>query len=33
MVDEVLPTKPVTHKIVDLTRETIEGTFSEQELH
>ena len=32
MVDEVLPTKPVTHKIVDLSGETIEGTFSEQEL-
>ena len=32
VVDEVLPTKPVTHKIVDLSGETIEGTFSEQEL-
>ena len=28
VVDKVLPsTKPVTHKIVDLTGETIEGTF------
>lgn len=27
VVDEVLPTKPITHKIVDLTGETIEGTF------
>lgn len=33
VVDEVLPTKPVTHKIVDLSGETIEGTFSQQELH
>ena len=27
VVDEVLPTKPVTHKIVHLTGETIEGNF------
>ena len=33
VVDEVLPAKPVTNKIVDLTGETIGGTFSEQELH
>lgn len=32
VVDEVLHTKPVTHKIVHFTGETIEGTFSEQEL-
>ena len=32
VVDEVLPTKPVTHKIVDLSGETVEGTFSQQEL-
>ena len=32
MADEVLPTKPVTYNIVDLTGEAIERTFSEQEL-
>ena len=32
VADEVLPTKPVTYKIVDLTGEAIERTFSEQEL-
>ena len=32
VIDEVLPTKPVTYKIVDLTGEAIEGSFYEQEL-
>ena len=31
-IDKVLPTKPVTYKIVDLMGETIEGSFLEQEL-
>ena len=31
-VDEVLPTKPVTYKIVDFMGESIEGSFYEQEL-
>lgn len=32
VVDEVLPTTPVTYKIVDLMGEAIEGSFYEQEL-
>lgn len=32
VIDEVLPTKPVTYKIVDLMGEEIEGSFYEQEL-
>ena len=31
VVDKVLPTKPVTYKIVDLMGELIEETFYEQE--
>ena len=31
-IDKVLPTKPVTYKIVELMEETIEGSFFEQEL-
>ena len=32
VVDEVLPTKPVTYRIVDMMGEAIEGSFYEQEL-
>ena len=32
VVNETLPTKPVTYKIVDLMGEEIEGSFYEQEL-
>ena len=32
VVNEVLPTKPVTYKIVELMGEEIEGSFYEQEL-
>ena len=32
MIGEVLPTKPVTFKIVDLMGEEIEGSYDEQEL-
>ena len=32
VIDKVLPTKPVTYSIVDLTGEEIKGSFYEQEL-
>ena len=32
VIDKVLPTKPVTYSIVDLTGESIKGSFYEQEL-
>ena len=32
VIDKVLPTKPITYSIVDLTGEEIKGTFYEQEL-
>ena len=32
VVDKVIPTKPVTYKIIDLLGEEIEGSFYEKEL-
>ena len=32
VIDKVIPTKPVTHKIIDLLGEEIEGSFYEKEL-
>ena len=32
VIDEILPTKPVTYKIVDLMRQEIDCSFYEQEL-
>ena len=32
VIDKVLPTKPITYKIVDSMGEEIEGSFHEQEL-